>query len=230
MYTPDYFAIFLNFLLPLVPFLIGLFRWKKMDPVFHPFIIVLGSAFLVEIFRGFQLMDYYNKWNLGIGISLIGYNLYVLVISILFAKFFHNIGQLRLFPKMFHLLIAIFILLWVFDHFILPGNDIHYPTKVFRLFYSFVLCILSIQHINTLLIQERGLLLKNSSFLICLGILIFFIPYIITEGIFLFLGKSSPSFLQSVYNMRKITIILMNLIFLLAVLWIPQKKRFIQLS
>jgi hypothetical protein len=153
-----------------------------------------------------------------------------LFISILFAKFFHNLGQLRFFPKLLHLLITIFILLWVFDHFIMPGNNIHYPSKLFRLSYSFVLCILSIQHINTLLIQERGLLVKNSSFLICLGILIFFIPYIITEGIFLFLGKTSPSFLDSVYNMRRITIILMNLIYIFAVIWIPQKKRFIQLS
>lgn len=230
MYNPDILGVVLNFIYPLFPFILGLIRWKKMDPIFHPFILLLGCAFLAELFRCFQLINYYNKLGLGLGTSLIGYNLYVLAISILFIIFFYNLGQMRNPRFVFFSILGLFCIVWILDHFILSGNKIHTNTRVFRVFYSFFLCILSIQHINKLLVQERGNLIKNSSFLICVGILVFFLPYIITEGIFLFMDKNSVPFIESIFEWRKYSIILLYLIYTFAVVWIPQKKPFIQLS
>lgn len=219
----------LNCLMPLVPLIFGLRKLKKIDPIFYPFLTILGCAFLAEVFRFFQLLGYYNNLSLGIGVHIIGYNLYIIAISLLYSQFFYNLGHLRVPVRFHHWIMGLLGLLWIADHFFIGGYRLPDMTKVFRLSYSFLLCIIAIVHINKLLVEAREGLLKNSSFLICTGILFFYTPYIVTEGIFLFLEKPSTEFYASVILLRQITIILMNSIFLLAVLWMPQKKRFIQL-
>jgi len=213
-----------------MPFTVGVIRWKKIDPRYYPVILVFGAATLAELYRSIQLMNYYGQYGLPIGFSLEGYNLYVLCISILYTLFFNNMGLFEKYKKLPNIIIFTFIITWIADHFILRGNQIHNPTKYFRLFYSLVLSLFSIQQINRLIVHEKKNIVRNSSFLICCWLLFFFLPYIITEGVFLFNPKVSGNFYESVYLVRGWTNHIIYLIFTLAVLWIPPKKPFIQLS
>jgi hypothetical protein len=185
-----------NFISPMMPFIVGIIRWKKIDSGYYPLILVFGAATLTELYRSLQLINYYGQYSLPIGISLIGYNLYVLCISILYTLFFKNIGLFEKHKKLPYLIIFTFIITWIADHFILKDNQIHNPTKYFRLFYSLTLSLFSIQQINRLIVNEKRNIIKNSSFLICCCLLFFFLPYIITEGYFYSIPKFPKIFMN----------------------------------
>jgi hypothetical protein len=190
----------------------------------------LGAALTVEIFRVIQLYNFYADAGWPVGLSLLGYNLYVLFISIAYTLLFKNFGLFGKYKKLPVVIIFSFVVIWVIEHLIIKGFQIHSKTTYFRLCYATVLCIYAIQQINVLIVTEKRTLIKNSSFLICMGLLFFFIPYIITEGIFLFNSRPSLDFGNAVSLLRKWTNVLMYLNFTLAILWIPPKKPFIQLS
>lgn len=230
MEISQHIALLISILAPLVPFLLGLYRYKKIDGSYYPFIAVLGCAVLSETYRTIQLYNYYQGWNWPVGISTIGYNLYVLAIGLLYTILFYKWGLFENKTKPYYLVLIILSIAWVFDHLIINGNRIASPTKYYRLFYSLLLCLFAISHINKLIVSEKHSLLRNASFLICLGLLFFFVPYIIIEGVFLFSPKTSPDFYISVYQIRGRFNPLIYLIFTVAILWIPPKKPFIQLS
>ena len=224
------FSIILNFLLPGIPFWIGVFRWKRIDERFYPIIAIMGVAFVNELFRFFQLLNYVGKLGWSLGLSLMGYNLYVLIISFLYVILFKNLGVFTNRKKLFQIILAVFFIFWLTDHFLLPGHSIHGTTKFFRIFYSFILSLLAIQKINILIVTEKKSLINNPAFLICICMLFYFLPYIVTECITLLIKSTTLEFQKAVYKFRKISNIVIYLIYTLAVIWIPPKRQFIQLS
>ncbi len=220
----------INLFLPLLPFIAGLVRWNKMDPGYKPLILIFGCAYLAEQYRFLQVINFNYKLGWPLPLSFLGYNLYILIISILYPIWFSKQGDFRKYPWILYLLIFLMVAGWTTDHFFIPGNDLFKPTKYFRIFYSFILCMLAIQHLNILLVTERKSLLKNSSFLVCIAILLFFLPYVLTESATFFIYNTSKSFSDSVYNYRRISLFFIYTIYTLAVLWAPPKKKFIQLS
>lgn len=230
MDTLSFLSYLSNFLYPGIAFFTGIFRWKKIDSAYKPLILIMGCAFFNELFRFSQRINYAYEFGWPIGFSLISYNLYVLAISILYLVLFKNLGVFQKNGRLFYLLIIVFVITWTVDHFFIPGNSIFGATKYFRIFYSFILCLIAIQKINMLLVVERKTLVKNSAFLVCMAILFFFLPYIVTECVTLFVRKPSIAYLEAVYQFRKISIPFIYFIYTLAVLWIPPKKPFIQLS
>jgi len=228
---PDFYqSQLLKVVLPLIPFVIGLIRFKKMDPAYYSLIYIFGAAALAESTRFILLYHFYTRNQEDIYRSYAGYNLYVLAIGLLYTRLYFKWGIFGKRVWLFYLLMVSLPLVWIFEHFLLRGNQIHAQTMVYRLFYAFLLCLYAIQQINRLLVNERGSLLKSASFLVCFCILFFFLPYIITEGIFLFNPKVSLQFEDAVFFFRSIANPINYIIFTLAVLWIPPKKNFIQLS
>jgi hypothetical protein len=72
-------------------------------------------------------------------------------------------------------------------------------------------------------------LLKNPRFIICIGVLLFFVLYIIQESVGLFAPKISKDFFKAIFIIRSRISTFIYLLFFLAILWIPTKKPFIQL-
>jgi hypothetical protein len=228
---PDFYQMqLLRLFSPLLPFVAGLFRFRKMDPAYHSLIFVFGAAALAEGTRFFLLYHYYTRNQEDIFRSYAGYNFYVLAIGLLYTHLFFKWGIFGKRIWLYQLLMVALPLVWFFEHFLIKGVQIHEQTMIYRLFYAFLLCLYAIQHINRLLANERGNLIKTSSFLVCFGLLFFFLPYIITEGIFLFNPKVSSTFESTVFSFRSIANPINYIIFTIAVLWIPPKKKFIQLS
>ncbi len=215
---------------PLVPLIAGLSRLKKMDPAFHSLIYIFGAAVVAEIIRFINLYTYYINNQEDNYRSFIGYNFYVLIIGLLYTHFFFKLGLFKKREWLYKVMLIALPLLWIFDHFVIHGYSIHKPTIIYRLFYAFFLCLYAVQQINKLLVTERGNLLTNPAFLVCFCLLFFFLPYIISEGIFLFNPKVSDSFAKAVFLFRSYANPINYLIFTVAMLWIPPKKNFIQLS
>jgi len=228
---PDFYQTqLLRVVLPLIPFVTGLTRFKKMDPAYYSLVFIFGAATIAEFARFVMIYLYYTRNQEEIFRSYIGYNIYVLAIGLLYTHLFFKWGNFGKQVWLYRALMISLPLVWTLEHFVVYGNQVHAQTMVYRLYYAFLLCLYAIQHINRLLVSERGSLLRNASFLVCFCILFFFLPYIITEGIFLFKPKVSLQFGDAVFLFRSIANPINYLIFTIAVLWIPPKKNFIQLS
>jgi hypothetical protein len=230
MDTTFLFGLIITLISPMLAFAVGMVRLKKIEESYYPFIAIMGTASITEFIRITQLFNYYLNLGLPLGISIEVYNIYVLAIGILYPLLFYKWGLLRRPSYILPLIIGALVLIWVIDHFVYNGYQLPKPTKFYRMTYSLLLCLFAIHHINKLIIREKNRLLRNSSFLICIGLLFFFIPYIIIEGIFLFNPKTSGDFYASVFEIRSRYNPVIYLIFTVAILWIPRKKPFIQLS
>ncbi len=99
-------------------------------------------------------------------------------------------------------------------------------TSYFRVMYAFVIVLLSIQTIYTQLVLEKRNILMNSIFLICSGFIIYY-TYNVIVGLFWLYGlNASIEFQISIINIMIFINCFVNLIYALAVVWMPTKHRF----
>jgi hypothetical protein len=195
---------------------IGLIRFKKIHKSYKPFIFIcivslvneLISLLCAYIFRN-------NNFN---------YNLYGLVEIFLYLWLFREWGHLR---KKYSYLAAFifFTVLWIYDNIIL--HTLQEANYLFFIACSFCLIFLSLDEINKIVMNHRGRLLRNSAFLICTGIVIFYSYTVTIEVFYLFKLNFNNSFYANTYMVLEVVNFLVNLVFALALLWAPEKLRFI---
>ncbi|QDW24059.1 hypothetical protein [Pedobacter sp. KBS0701] len=121
-------------------------------------------------------------------------------------------------------LAIILLIVWGVDYFIL--HQLSDNSGFFRIVYSFILVMLSITCLNKLITLVDGNILKDSRFLICVALIVFFTFNIFIEIIY-FNSSSSIIFKENVFDIKRVINVFANLVFALAVLWIPKKKNFI---
>lgn len=166
-------TIFLLSLSVLFPFLIGLLRWRVISQRYYPLFIVFCFALLVEILYAFTSKD--MAW-------VPGNNLYILVESILIPLQFIAWGYMDKKHKALYIVTGILILGWITEHLIIGNITRLYPY--FRMFYSLLIVLLSINMLNYLVIHEERNLIRHPVFIICTGFIIFFTYQLVYEGIY----------------------------------------------
>jgi hypothetical protein len=194
----------------------AIFRLKYVDSLFYPFLLLVFVALLTEIIN--VLSNHYFSSN------AVPVNVYSLIESILITWQFK---KWRLFKnnQLFVFLIALFVLAWCIEVFFI--SSIFVFITYFIVLTSFIFVLMSIQMINRLIVTTKNSLLRNASFLICLGFLIFFTYSTIVEVFWWYGLKGSDEFTNRIYDIVSIINLFVNLIFAVAVLFIPQKQRFI---
>ena len=209
------FVLILNYSILLVG-IIGIIRFPEIGKSYYPFIFLVWIGCLNEMISHWLLTHgHYNIINI---------NIYMLLEALLLLQFLKNISVQKGFKIVYHILFLLFCLSWVFESFILNSFGAAF-NSYFTVIYSFLIVILSINTINNILIREKHVL-RNSKFLILIGIIIFFTYRIITE-IFTFYGiESSANFLTKVYAIMVWINMLTNLIYALAILWMQKKQVF----
>ncbi|RYY82575.1 MAG: hypothetical protein EOO15_22805 [Chitinophagaceae bacterium] len=199
--------------------LLGLFRINRSERRFVPFFVFLCTGFLNEI-----ASDISGRiWQT----NSVNTDIYMLMESMILLWLFY---EWRVFRKWtsYALIAGSFVIVWVYDTFI-TGSLADFSSR-FHTFYSFVIVLLSIQYINRLIVSEQRLTLKNAEFLICICLLLFYTAAAIVE-IFWFYGfENNVYFVSKIYVIVPIVNLITNLIYALAVLWIPRKPAFITLS
>jgi hypothetical protein len=208
-----------NFLLSImiaIPAIIGLVRYRTMNPLFHPFVWICCALTLNETVKFILIQNGIN--------SLISYNIALPIICCLYILQFKKWGLFAGREKWLLVLIPALLILWVADHFLINGIKIHSRTYYFRVCYSLLLVLMSVNTINQLIVSEKHSLLLNSSFLICACLVIYYTYRILVDAFSL--NKMSPEFLGQLGNFNRYLLIGLNLIFVLAALWIPRKKNF----
>ena len=196
--------------------IIGWIRFKKVNPAYYPFIFCMWLGFLNEIIGYFITHRGYS--------NAINNNIYVLAESLLFTWQFKNWRLFHRSKYLFPLLLISLILIWITEGFLIKG--INHMFTYFRIIYSFLIVLMSINMINRQLMRERKSIYKNPIFIICMAFLVY---YTFTVIVVVFWQYGLNVSMQFVMNLTTILIyinLFTNLIFALAILWIPTKHRF----
>ncbi len=195
---------------------IGWVRFRKINPAYYPFIYCIWLAFLNEILSFIFAQTIRD--------NSVNNNLYALAESLLIVWQFRNWGIFKNKDNLFYTVLAIFTAGWVTDHFIL--NHLTTFTYHYRIAYSFVTVLFSVNMINTVIVRERKSLLKNPAFLICTAYVINFTYYVMYMTLYLYSSEINWDFLNKLTGIMPYANLLSNLLFALAVLWIPARQRF----
>ncbi len=215
-----YTSSILSYSLLAIAAIIGLIRFKKTSMVFLPFLLFLWLGLTNEVVSTITGKIIRN--------TAINNNIYVLLESCLIAWQFQRWGLFKDQKKLFPILLVAFGTVWTVETLII--YKITAVSSYFRIFYSFVVVLMSINMINSLIVNESRSLLKNAAFLICIGFIIFFTYKILVEIFWVYGLNGSKEFRSNVYSILKLINLFCNLIYALAALWVPRKQIFIMPS
>lgn len=200
----------------LIAGIIALFRFAQIRDIYRPFIYLVWLACVNELLSIYLL--FHHQY------TIVNYAIYSICEALLLLWFFKNLGMFKNRKLLFYFFILLFTGIWIIENFFSKkfGSNFSY---FFDIVYAFFFVLLSIRAINDLLFTEKELL-KNPTFLICTGTVIFF-TYQIIESMFSLYGlKKSITFRQNVQSILIIINLLSNLIYALAVLWMRKRQAF----
>jgi hypothetical protein len=196
--------------------IIGLVRFGKVSRSYQPFIILCWVALLGEII---STVAAYR-----VGTNAANANIYVLVESLLFMWLFRNWGAFAARKDIFIAMIALLVSVWLYDNLI--WHNLGQFNSFFRIFYSFCLIFLAIEQLNKDIVRQTGSMLKEPSFLICIGILIFYSYKATIEVFYLLQLDVSYEFYNRVHFILEIINLFVNLVYAVAIIWMRKKQRF----
>jgi hypothetical protein len=201
--------------------IIGIVRYRKIDRSYYPFIYYVWFMLLVEviahIFLDNGLAHVMNTM----------FNVYTILEFSFLAWLFHAWGLFNGNRIFFICMLAVFFVAWLIDTVILRSIDTG-SNYYFRALYSFSLVLFAVSTFNKMVVNHRGKIFENAQFWICLGIIIFFTFFLLDNATKISLVNFTVS-RKFRANLQEIIVfinVLVNLLYAVAVLWIPRKKNF----
>jgi hypothetical protein len=198
------------------PLIIGIVRWKVIDSSYYPFLYNMLAGLIVEI-----IIKILNNPT-GITKTV---NIFSLIDFCLFAWLFHNWGLFNQNKRIFLITIFTACTVWVYITFFV--TRFQHMNNPFMLIYSAALIFLSVTTFNKIVVQQRINIFTNARFWICIGIIIFYSFFILTRATDLSTGvlkHVSRSFKDNLQLINTYSNLLVNLLYAVAVIWIPRKK------
>lgn len=199
----------------LIAFVIALIRIKNIRADFYPFVLLIFIGLLNETLS--VICIYTHNTN------AFNSNVYVLIEFLLLLFQFYNWNGSHI--KRYYWLGIAGAGVWLADNMII--HSITENNSLFRVFYSFAITFLSINQLNKILIFEKGPLLKNAMFIISIGFLVFFGSKAFVESFNVFRVGFSDVFLINIWTILYFVNLVTNLLYAVAMLWIPEKQKFI---
>jgi len=160
--------------------------------------------------------------------NLLNNNIYALFESILILWFFKKLNVFKNSRVIFISILSLFILSWILQMFQLKTLDDLY--LYFRILYSIIIVFLSIYTINSILITESKSIIRNPAFIICTGFVIYFTYYAIMNSFWLYGLTKSVEFTKFIIRILAYINLFCNLIYAIALIWIPRHRPSILLS
>lgn len=200
----------------LLPTIISLIRFRVINTAFRPFVYLLWVGALVELLTYVIGSIFRNSLMVG--------NVYVLLESLMLLWQFYYWNRYRSYRKKCLIVGAVFLLVWLVDNLVV--HDITKLNTLFRVVFSFVIVLFSINQINAVFLSERNNVLHNATFLICGGMIFFFAFKAIFETFYTAQIRMSNQFYFTLLLLLTIVNLLTNIIYAIATLWIPKKLKF----
>jgi hypothetical protein len=202
-----------------LPALIGLIRFRAIHRVYYPFLFCQWVGCVNEVLSHFLIiLGHY---------TLVNNNIYVLFESFFLVWFFRELGVFRK-QWQFPVLLLALAGVWVAENLIFGSISLY--SRLFRIFYSFVLVFLSITTINKMLFSNRRRLLGDATFLLCLSFIIYFTYKALTCSFTFYDNLGGTLFLRNISRIMIYVNFVTNLLYALAVLWMPRKTKYLQPS
>ena len=199
----------------LIAAIIGGVRINRVHPSYYPLLFSFWLASFNELLSIYLAINRVT--------TILNGNIYVLLESILITWYFKRLGIFKHVPVLFYCILTALGMLWTLETFIF--NTIYEMSIYYRIFYSSLIVLMSIHTINGFITKSRGALLKHSSFLVCIGFIIFYTYKVIIEAFFLY-GLSSIRFQIVVFDILVYINVVVNFIYALAALWMPKRQAF----
>lgn len=200
----------------IVPAFTSLIKLKQIDPTYYPFIILLWLGVINQIIG--VLSAWYFRTN------TINSNIYSLIESVILLYQFFKWKVFQRNKFLYKFLFAGLILGWFINNFII-GSFKNFNSE-FTIGYSLLVVLLSISRINKILSCENRKVLKNADFILCMGFIIFFTYNAITEISWKYGMVLSDAFKLKILTIFTIVNLLINLLFLYAILCMRRKLPF----
>jgi hypothetical protein len=169
----DFFTFLLS-LSVLMPLIAVLFKIKKLPVNWYPFVILILVAFAAEAVS-FGLIHFLKGGN------AVVIKVYSLIECLLIVYQFYLWRQITS-EKVYRILSAACLLFWLIESILFTNLNTFSPY--FRVFYAFLIVLLSINHINTIIVRQDLSLIRNPRFVLSLAFIIFFIYQIVYEAAF----------------------------------------------
>jgi hypothetical protein len=196
--------------------IIGVLKFGQILDIYRPFIYLIWIGCAAEVLSTYFVYVYRN--NLAVGA------IYRLCESLFLLWFFNRLGVFKSHSKWLYLVTGVFITIWIAENFFSSHLNVRF-TYCFDVIYSLSVVLLSISAINDLLFTEKELL-KNPTFLICAGLIIYF-TYKIMDRMFGLYGlKNSSDFRRNVQTILMFINCLTNIIYALAVMQMRKRQPF----
>lgn len=194
----------------------GLVRYRHIPYSYRPFVFICVLALCNEIITTVTAFVYHN--------NAVNLNLYVLAEGLLYLWLFKRWDSFSS-GIAYVFTLSLLCVTWIVDNFIM--NSFLTINSLYRVIYSFTLIFLAINQLNRLLLEKRDALVRDPKFLICTGIVIYYSYKATIETFYLFQINFSDRFYIQVHFVLEIVNAFVNLVFALAILWIPRRQKFI---
>ena len=202
----------------LFPLLVGLVRYKTVKVDYQPFLWLLVVGALTEL-TSFLLIEKKH-----IETNAVPVNIYNLCEWVLLAFQFHHWGFLKKKNRLFYGLLVGTSMIWVTENIIL--NQITVFRPYFPISYSFVIVILGVREINFMITHDNRTLIRNSRFLICIGLITYFLYRMVFEWSYQLSLQEVSGFTTTVISLYAYINVITNIIFGIALWIIPVNRKF----
>ncbi|HVS98088.1 MAG TPA: hypothetical protein VHE54_16445 [Puia sp.] len=200
----------------LVPFIIGLVRYRRIGKMYRPFFYLLVIGVLAEFLSRYLIHVAHVP-------NAIPSNCFVLLEWILVCWQFHVWG-LHARKEVFMAILLLPVAIWITENLVF-GNIVRF-SPYFRVFDGFLIVMLSVNKINFMITHDDRRLYGNAIFLICIGLIIFFIYRIILEWAYQTSLNGATGTTNTIIMLDAWVNALTNIIFALALLRLPRPRKF----
>jgi hypothetical protein len=201
----------------LLPFLVGLVRYRRIGTLYRPFFYLLALGVFNELFSRYLIK------GLHIHNNAISSNIFVLLEWVLICWQFHVWGQYAR-KEVFFAILLFPVAIWITENLVFANIGIFSPY--FRVFYSFLIVLLSVNKINFMITHDDRRLYGNPVFILCIGLIIFFIYRIILEWAYQTSLNGANRTTNTIIMLNAWVNALTNIIFAVALLMIPRPQKF----
>ena len=198
----------------IIPVVISWIRFKKINPAYYPFIFLLWLGLLNEILN-YTIVKITHS-------NAVNSNIYALLESLLITWQFYTWKLFSRHKSLYIFIICAFAGVWITENFIISA--ITSISSYFRIIYSFIIVLMSIAVINMLLVRERKFMITNPVFLLCITFIIYYTYNVLVETFWLY--GLSKEFRVKVHRIEEFINVFANIVYSLAIIWMPIKQRF----